>query len=524
MRNHTFSLRSLLRGTWARARQPVLAAGLVALASSVSPSSFSAAPIAEGDGLVFPVTGQLITLPVDQGPLALEVTLRGQMEAVDNVTVASECYRTVQIIDMVPEGSWVEKGDVVARLDTSEIEERIRRERLDVIESKNRYDAAAEEIELQRMKNESRLAAAKLAVRLAELDLETYRDAQFPQLLRSRQNEVSLAEEAMVRQEKSFEYVADMVSKGYRPAAEIDEARGKLNRAKHDYRTAADGLRVLSQHERVRELTSLSALAQNARDELERVIFANRSSMLSREIAVTSARKRYERNAEYLDKLNTAFAACTLRAPRAGRVVHARESSYRSAESLEPGDYVRERQAVVEIPQFEKMRVALRVHESQVRHVAEGQRVSITAEAMPGRTFSGTVTEVAAVPVTGDWPNYDLKQYPAEVLIDADTFGPDELRPGLTAMATIHVDERTACAQVPVQAIVPIDSEADGEGATRMTVFVRKGDRVEVREVRTGLATPAMVEVTDGLEPGEEIVLSPRTELSDELTALYKES
>ena len=146
--------------------------------------------------------------------------------------------------------------------DTSEIEERVRRERVDVIESRAQLEAATEAIELQRLKNESQLAEARLVMQLPDIDLETYREAEFPQQLRSGQNEMSLAEEAMVRQEKNFEFITRMASKGYRQASDIESARIDLNKARHKYETSAGTLRVLTRHERVREMTSLAAKAK----------------------------------------------------------------------------------------------------------------------------------------------------------------------------------------------------------------------------------------------------------------------
>ena len=496
-----------------------LAAAALLLGTSIAPTAATSDDAATAAvGTLFPIDGVVLTAPVDEAPLVLELELRGELEAVDNTIITSQCYRSTRLIEILDEGTWVEAGDVVARLDGSEIEERIRKERVDVIEAQQRFDAAREKLKVQKLTNASKQAEAELTLELAQIDLETYREAEFPQLLHKGQNELSLAEEDLVRQRKEFEFTSRMIRKGYEPAAKLDQARAKLRKAEHEYRTAAGTLGVLTRFTRGRELTDLAATARIARDEVDRVISTNKTNLLAREIDVETARKRLVRNEEYLAKLEGALDACTIRAPRAGRMVHAKQSSWRGADSIQEGDEVYERMAICEIPRFDRMKVGIRVHESQVRYLEEGLPVSVAIDSQSDRVYPGHIESVSKVPTSGSWPNYDLKEYPTVVVLDGDFENSDQLRPGLTARATVHIDERSLCRQVPVQSVVPIERGDD----TQMTVFVRRGDAVEAREIETGLTTTAMIEVVGGLQPGENVVLSPRTELSDELTTLYR--
>ena len=517
--NRSLHRAAVCHATGRTGRRVLVAAALVMLGTSVTAPVETPVLTATDGRLVFPVDQRMLTTEVERAPLALDVTLRGRLEAIDNAVVVSECYRTIPLIELAPEGSWVEQGDVVARLDPSEVDFRIDRERLDKIEVDARLASAEQALKMQKLTAAAKRAKAELAVRLTQLDLESYRNGEFPQQLNEGKNKLALAEEAVVRERKMVEYQEEMARLGYEPFAEVESARAKLAAAELEYQTAAGALTVLTEHTRGRELTALSTAAQTARDELERVIATNRTNLITREIAVETARKSQRRQDEYLDKLFRAKEACTLRAPRAGRVVHAKLSDSRSSESVQEGTVIRERQAVVEIPRFDRMKVAIRIHESQVRHMRPGLPVSVTVEADRERIFPGHIESVSSVPVSGNWPNYDLKEYPAVVVLD-DDFGEQAdatLRPGLTAHACVHVDSRPQCRQVPVQSLVPIV----GEDREQMTVFVHRGDEVEVRAVTTGLATAAMIEVTEGLEPGETIVLSPRTDLSKELTELH---
>ena len=67
------------------------------------------------------VPPQLLT--VEKAPFRIEITTSGSLEPLRSERVISQCQWTVQILSLVPEGTWVRKGDIVCVLHSSEIEE-----------------------------------------------------------------------------------------------------------------------------------------------------------------------------------------------------------------------------------------------------------------------------------------------------------------------------------------------------------------------------------------------------------------
>src|ERR1051326_490409 len=92
------------------------------------------------------------------------------------------------------------------------------------------------------------------------------------------------------------------------------------------------------------------------------------------------------------------------------------------------------------------MRIEAMVSEADVGGVQEGQHVSFTVDAFPGRSFRGEVTQVRYAPVT----NANVVNYTAVIEVANDDL---KLRPGMTANASIITAERRDVLRIPNAAL-----------------------------------------------------------------------
>ena len=137
-----------------------------------------------------------------------------------------------------------------------------------------------------------------------------------------------------------------------------------------------------------------------------------------------------------------------------------------------------------------------------------GNRATIALDAYPGKTFSGTVSELAqaADPVN--------KLYEVEVKI---TPGPVKFAPGLFAKVTLVPAQSRSYTLVPVEAIV------EGNGKDGF-VYVLADDRKRVRKtpVQIGFLENDKVLITNGLSGVKEVVTAGSAFLSEESTVVVK--
>lgn len=139
------------------------------------------------------------------------------------------------------------------------------------------------------------------------------------------------------------------------------------------------------------------------------------------------------------------------------------------------------------------LRVTAEVDEEDIPRVRPGQPVMMRADAFEGEVLPGTVADVTPA---GD-PR--LKVYRVRIALPDAT----PLRIGMTVEANIVVRETDTAVLVPDAAV------ANG------AVWVLEGERVRRVPVVTGVRGSRRVEIREGLEAGERVVLDPSPKLVD---------
>lgn len=194
---------------------------------------------------------------------------------------------------------------------------------------------------------------------------------------------------------------------------------------------------------------------------------------------------------------------CTLRAKKSGLVVYggARDDQfyYGGEERIREGATVRERQAIITIPDLTRMSVNVKIHESYIKKVKKGQKARMTVDAFPDEILTGEVTKVGVLPDSQNrWMNPDLKVYLTTITIDGNH---DWVKPGMSVKVEILVNKIENCVYVPVQAISP-----DGG---KQVCFIPRGLKQERREVQVGEFNDEFIEVKSGISEGERVLLRP---------------
>lgn len=151
-----------------------------------------------------------------------------------------------------------------------------------------------------------------------------------------------------------------------------------------------------------------------------------------------------------------------------------------------------------QVTSLEPLIAYLHVPEREYRRIDSGQSASIHVDAIPGSDFSATVARVSPVvdPETGTFK------------ITVEVSDPSQrLKPGMFGRISIVYDMHANALQVPRSAIV------DEAGET--SIFVIDGDVAHRRTVVTGYTQNGFVEVTEGLNDGENVVTVGQAGLKD---------
>jgi len=181
----------------------------------------------------------------------------------------------------------------------------------------------------------------------------------------------------------------------------------------------------------------------------------------------------------------------------------------------------------------------VKVDETDIVSVKLGQDADVTIDAIPGKVFKGKVTEVGSQAVLRSsgltttqttTSTQEAKDFKVVVTLDNP---PDNLRPGLSSTAKIKTAERKNVVAIPIQALAmrtrkeleeaAKNAKGQGSGVTLAApppaapgdpkkdeiqgVFVVNGKKAFFRPVDTGISGVTDIEVTKGLQAGDEIVI-----------------
>lgn len=152
--------------------------------------------------------------------------------------------------------------------------------------------------------------------------------------------------------------------------------------------------------------------------------------------------------------------------------------------------------AIVTLMDYATVRVRVAVPEVEAARVQAGQPVVVTTEALPGRTFRGTVTRHGGA----------LDEATRSLLVEADLPNPDgTLRPGMYVSARVGVEKHTNALLVPAAALV-----REKAAGFLFTLVDGKAARVPVKY---GFNDGANVEILEGIAENARVILPGKAAL-----------
>ena len=195
-----------------------------------------------------------------------------------------------------------------------------------------------------------------------------------------------------------------------------------------------------------------------------------------------------------LQSAQEALDSYTITSPISGTVI---EKNLKTGDQLNGGDSG----AMAVIFDLSQLELQMDVSELDIGQIQPGQTVAITAEALPGQTFTGVVEKVSVNGTTTD----GFTTYPVTILLSE--YG--DLNPGMNVSAHIIVERAENALCVPAEAV---NSDGTvlvaGEGALAEDgVTIADPSKIESRTVTLGRGDQDYVEITSGLEEGETVLV-----------------
>lgn len=285
-------------------------------------------------------------------------------------------------------------------------------------------------------------------------------------------------------------------------AAGAAQADAREARASYDanYIKARNDLELeQAKYERNEYLYSIGAISQDTLDSVKQEYLASKAAfdVLADQVegghAASVESKAYtaEKAQHATDALRRQREDMYLRAPRAGVI------GYRNAEV---GAIVSAGTKVFSLVDTSHINVDCTIAEADAAILKAGLPVEVTIDAL-GEDYAGEIVYVS--------PAMDDASKTYQVRIElTDESARDTIKAGLFAHTAVDILQRRATLCVPKEALL--------SRTGRQILFVVGEDgKVELREVKVGLMNDAEVEILDGIEPGDTVVVTNQDKLQD---------
>ncbi len=494
------------------------------------------------------------TVAARRGDLAITVTEGGSIRANKSITYSCEVERrggSLTILNIVPAGTYVTQEDVdngmiLVELDSSALKDQLLREKTSLANDEESMTSAMEAYDIQQRQNESDIASNQLKLRFALLALQKYLgNALADKMIEDANNIVDLTAHvapflSMVREDPNLldgsssgqdlkrlndniilaegnlktslatlAGTEELHKASYVSNLDLDRDRLTVVNRQFSLEDAQVNWDLFLRYDFPKNAEQFLSDYIEAGRQLDRTFAQCRSRISQAQARLLSAKESLESQKRTVEWIEGLIDKCTIRAKAPGLVIYGTGGSGDAWAAMRgrgggsgiiaPGESVFERQVLISMPDTATMIAEIGVHETEVDKVRPGQTARIIMDAFPDKVLTGQVISVAPLPdEQRGFMNPDLKVYKTLVMIDGTH---EFLRTRMSCKVEIFVQQLKNIITVPIQVV------ANRKG--RKVVFVmEKGQPVE-REVTTGAFNDIFVQIVEGLDEGEEILLNP---------------
>ena len=190
-----------------------------------------------------------------------------------------------------------------------------------------------------------------------------------------------------------------------------------------------------------------------------------------------------------------------------------------------------QKDVILVVGDLTQMEAQVNVDENDVGSIAIGQKAEIQVDALANRTLNGVVTEISnSANTSGNGTTEQKTEFAVKITI---VDPPKDLRPGMTTSAEIVTKVEESALSIPIQSVAvrTIDQlarkgekrqeaekryHADKDGFAEI-VFCVEGGKAVAKQVKTGIQSETLIQIVDGLKPGDEVVTGSYRAISKDL-------
>lgn len=440
---------------------------------------------------------------VTKGTLRIIVTERGNLESVKTIDGICELNGfQVKIIQLTAEGNRVEKGDIVCRFDSAEIDKNIAQQEIKSKQAASKIETTKQEVEIAKNKGESDIITADVELKLAVLALEKYQKGEYVAEREKIQGEIGLRTKELNEARNQLEQMQGLVKKGFKSAGDLRVVQSQVDGKEFELKSVNTNLMVKEKYDYTYKTTEAQSKVDSGRSKVGQAKGTAKASVSKADSEYQSAKSTFTIEEQQLKEFTGQKDKTIIKAEQSGIVAYANEPWYDSSRQIREGATVYSRQKIFTLPDMSQMQVKVSIHESLIKKIKPGQTVEIRVDAFPNLVIIGKVKTVSQLADSNrGWMSGGAKEYPSVVKIEE--MPKEELRPGMTAEVKILAGELKNVLVAPVQTV------AQHRG--KFFAYLVGASGTTRKEVKIGEANEYQVQILEGLAEGDVVALDARS-------------
>jgi HlyD family secretion protein len=330
-----------------------------------------------------------------------------------------------------------------------------------------------------------------------------------------------------------------------RGRASLAEAQSSLEQQRSAIVSAREALSLARENlRRQKDLWAQQLTTREALDQADNTVKLRESDLRNQEQALTTQEHRITQARAGVKSAEIDLSKVRIESPLDGIVVR---RNVEEGEMVVVGTMNTVGSQLLVVADMSVIDAEVEVDETDIPSVKLGQTAKITIDALPGKTFTGKVTEIGNSPIqdtTTATSSQQATNFKVKVTVDGQI---PEVRPGFTCSAEITTAKRQKVLTVPIQAMAVRELTFDKDGTTIIRppkekkpkpgtsigtasaeelppgqtkketegVFVFSGGNATFIPVKTGIAGDKYFEVLSGLKAGDQVVTGPFNSVRD---------
>ena len=412
--------------------------------------------------------GSQLTHTVRRSDLIVTVTEQGTLESSNNTKIRCKVRGHSVITWVIENGSTVEPGDELLRLDTLAIE--------DAINERSKYA------------HWSRSAAERSAADVvrSELAISEYLEGRYLTQHMTLKKDLTLAQSNQLTAGNLLAHAEIMAGRGYVSGLDVQEKTNARIHSELNVDVTKQQIEVLEQYTKAMQLETLKG---------------NLNATRARHAANV---ERAKMDATRRDQAVEELGYCVIKAEQSGLVIYPRAERWKRAPEIEEGASLHKSQVVLLMPDLSQMQVKIGIHESLIERIKPGLGARVK---LLDRTLDGEISAVAEVTAPAGWWTGTVVKYDTLVKLPSVP----GLRTGMSADVEVIIERHENVLTIPVNAVL--------QTAQGSFCWIKTAEgTVQRRRLQLSDTDDESVVVEAGLQEAEEVWLDPLTFIAEAQT------